>query len=73
MRATLPLLRPGALLIVDNVVRGGAVIDPAADASAAGSRAVVEALAAEPGVTTTVLQTVGGKGYDGMLIARLAD
>lgn len=73
VRAVLPLLRPGALLVVDNVVRGGAVVDPAGDASAAGSRAVVEAVAATQGLTATVVQTVGGKGYDGMLVVRLDD
>lgn len=73
VRAVLPLLRPGGLLVVDNVVRSGAVLDAAPDASAAGSRAVVEVLAAEPGLTATVLQTVGAKGHDGMLVARLDD
>lgn len=73
VRAVLPLLRPGGLLLVDNVVRGGAVLTPGADVAAAGSRAVVEAVAAHPGLTATVLQSVGSKGYDGMLIARLAD
>ncbi len=73
VRAVLPLLRPGGLLLVDNVVRGGAVLDAAGDAAAEGSRAVVEALAAEPGITATVVQGVGSKGYDGILLARLAD
>lgn len=73
VRAIVPLLRPGALLVVDNVVRGGAVLDPQGDASAAGSRQVVEAVAAERRLLATVVQTVGSKGYDGMLVARLAD
>ncbi len=73
VRAVLPLLRPGGLLIVDNVVRGGAVIDATGDAAALGSRAVVEAVAAERGLHATVLQSVGAKGYDGMLVARLTD
>lgn len=73
VRAVLPLLRPGGLLLVDNVVRGGAVLEPGHDAAAAGSRAVVEAVAAHPGLTATVLQSVGGKGYDGMLVARIDD
>ena len=73
VRAVLPLLRPGGLLVVDNVVRSGAVLDAVPDASAAGSRAVVEMLAAQPGLTATVIQTVGAKGHDGMLVARLDD
>ena len=73
VRAVIPMLRPGALLVVDNVVRGGAVIDAAADAAARGSREVVEAVADEPRLAAAVIQTVGGKGHDGMLVARLAD
>lgn len=73
LRALLPLLRPGALLVVDNVVRAGAVVDPDGDASAAGSRAVVEEVARTAGITAAVVQTVGGKGYDGMLVVRIDD
>lgn len=73
LRALLPLLRPGALLVVDNVVRAGAVIDPDGDASAAASRAVVEEVARTAGVTAAVVQTVGEKGYDGMLVVRIDD
>lgn len=73
VRAVLPLLRPGGLMIVDNVVRGGAVLDPTGDPAATGSRDVVHVVAAEARLTATVLQTVGRKGYDGMLVARLDD
>ncbi|MBF6176338.1 O-methyltransferase [Nocardia blacklockiae] len=66
----LRLSRPGAVLIVDNVVRHGAIADPgAADAAARASREVLELLAAEPRVTATALQTVGGKGWDGFAYA----
>ena len=62
--------RPGALIVVDNVVRGGALADPADDdPRVAGSRRVVEAMAAEPRLLATGLQTVGAKGWDGMLLA----
>lgn len=71
VRALLPLLRPGALLVVDNVVRAGAVIDPDGDGSARGSRAVVEEVARTVGLTAAVLQTVGEKGYDGFALLRV--
>ncbi|HET9065539.1 MAG TPA: O-methyltransferase [Gemmatimonadales bacterium] len=67
---TLELSRPGTMIIADNIVRGGAVID--ADSQDADVRAVRrynELLAADPRITATVLQTVGPKGYDGFAIA----
>ena len=70
LRWALRFSRPGALVIVDNVVRDGAVVnadDP--DESVQGSRKLFEAIAAEPRLTATALQTVGSKGYDGMAIA----
>jgi predicted O-methyltransferase YrrM len=68
----LKLARPGSLIIVDNVVREGAVADLAnTDPNVVGSRRVLEAMAAEPRVSATVLQMVGGKSYDGMAIARV--
>ena len=66
----LKLSRRGSLIIVDNVVRGGAVIDSASgDASIQGVRRFMELLAAEPRVSATAIQTVGSKGYDGFAIA----
>ncbi|MEF3366768.1 O-methyltransferase [Methylocystis sp. 9N] len=68
----LKLSRPGGLIIVDNVVRAGAVADPAVkDESALGARALFEAVSAEPRVNATAVQTVGAKGWDGFLIARV--
>jgi predicted O-methyltransferase YrrM len=62
--------RPGTLIVVDNVVRRGALADPAAeDPRVAGARRVVDAIAAEPRLVATGLQTVGAKGWDGMLLA----
>jgi predicted O-methyltransferase YrrM len=67
---TLEKARPGALIVVDNVVRGGALADPDDDEPrVVGSRRVVEAIAAEPRLLATGLQTVGVKGWDGMLLA----
>lgn len=71
--AALKLARPGALIVIDNVVRGGAVIDPLTkNAQALGVRRLVGAVAAEPRVEALALQTVGAKGHDGLLIARVA-
>ncbi|WP_036289331.1 O-methyltransferase [Methylosinus sp. PW1] len=64
----LTLARPGGLIIVDNVVREGSVL-AGTDANAAGARALFEAIAAEPRVTATAIQTVGSKGWDGFAIA----
>jgi predicted O-methyltransferase YrrM len=62
----------GSLIIVDNVVRDGAVADPAStDASVQAMRHFFERLAGEPRVEVTALQTVGSKGYDGFAIARV--
>ncbi|SOB85825.1 O-methyltransferase [Streptomyces sp. 1331.2] len=71
-RRALQLTRPGSLIIVDNVVRGGAVADPdSTDPGVLGTRAVHELIAAEPRVTATSVQTVGSKGYDGFTLARV--
>jgi predicted O-methyltransferase YrrM len=66
----LKLSRRGSLIIVDNVVRDGEVINAAStDPSVQGVRRFNELLAAEPRVNATALQTVGSKGYDGFAIA----
>lgn len=66
----LALSRPGSLIVVDNVVRGGAVIDPASgDPNVQGIRRFFELASAEPRVTATAIQTVGSKGHDGLAIA----
>lgn len=66
------LSRPGALIIVDNVVREGNILDPAPDdESAIGTRAVYDLIGTHPQLESTALQTVGSKGWDGMLLARV--
>ena len=70
LRWAIKLSRPGTLIIVDNVVRDGAVIDPASsDKDVLGARRLFDALANEPRLNATALQTVGAKGYDGFAIA----
>jgi predicted O-methyltransferase YrrM len=62
--------RPGSLILVDNVVREGAVIEAdSTDASVQGVRRLNEMISTNERVTATVLQTVGVKGYDGLAIA----
>jgi len=69
-RAALPLARHGALIIADNVVRQGGVLDAGnADPRVAGVQRFLAAVADEPRVSATVMQTVGAKGYDGWLLA----
>jgi predicted O-methyltransferase YrrM len=66
----LRLSRPGTLILCDNVVRGGAVADPdSTDASVIGARSCIDALAADPRVSATAIQTVGSKGHDGFALA----
>lgn len=66
----LGITRPGGIIIVDNVVRDGAVVDAASkDRGVLGVRRLVDTVAAEKRVSATVVQTVGAKGYDGFLLA----
>jgi predicted O-methyltransferase YrrM len=66
----LRLTEPGGLIVIDNVVRGGAVVEAGSrDANVAGVRRLNEMIAAEPRVSATTIQTVGVKGYDGLTIA----
>ena len=66
----LRLSRAGSLIVIDNVVRDGEIVDAGSDnESVQATRRVLELLAAEPRVTATAIQTVGAKGYDGLAIA----
>jgi predicted O-methyltransferase YrrM len=66
----LKLSRVGSVIIVDNVVRDGAVVDASStDSDIRGIRRFMEMLAKEKRVSATALQTVGSKGYDGFAIA----
>lgn len=66
----LRLARPPALIVVDNVVRGGAIADPSrTDPAVEGVRRLFAVMASAPGVTSTAVQTVGSKGHDGFAIA----
>jgi len=66
----LKLSRPGSVIVVDNVVRDGKVVDARSrDASVQGVRRLNELIAAEKRVSATAIQTVGMKGYDGFAVA----
>lgn len=66
----LKLSRPGTVIVADNVVRDGKVIQPDnPDPDIQGVRRFTELVASEPRLSATVLQTVGSKGYDGFAIA----
>jgi predicted O-methyltransferase YrrM len=66
----LQLSRLGSLIVVDNVIRDGKIVDAASDdPGVQGMRRFLARLAAEPRVSATAVQTVGSKGYDGFAIA----
>jgi predicted O-methyltransferase YrrM len=66
----LKITRPGSVIIVDNVVRGGEVADSGSEDSAVlGVRRMNELIAADQRLAATAIQTVGSKGYDGLLVA----
>ena len=64
------LSRPGTLIVADNVIRDGQVTDPdSKDEMVQGARRFNEFLSTVPGVTATIIQTVGSKMHDGMALA----
>jgi predicted O-methyltransferase YrrM len=69
-RWALKLSRPGSLIVVDNVVREGRVIDARSrDSAVQGVRKLNDLIASEARVSATAIQTVGVKGYDGFAVA----
>ncbi|MET8994160.1 O-methyltransferase [Amycolatopsis sp. NPDC004169] len=70
LRASLELARPGTAIVVDNVVRQGRVADAGStDQNVRGARELFDLLATEDRVDATAVQTVGGKGHDGFVLA----
>lgn len=70
LRAALALTGPGAVIVIDNVVRDGAVVNDSDDPRVQGVRQVVADIAADPRLEATALQTVGVKGWDGFVVVR---
>lgn len=74
LKLSLALARAGTVIVGDNVVREGEVVNPASDdPNVSGVRAFSEMIAREPRLSATVIQTVGVKGYDGLAIAIVSD
>jgi predicted O-methyltransferase YrrM len=68
-RWALKLSRPGSLILIDNVVRGGAVLDMSSeDPNVRGVQEVLELVGSDSRVTATAIQTVGSKGWDGLAV-----
>jgi predicted O-methyltransferase YrrM len=68
------LATPGAVIVVDNVIRDGAIVDASStDPSVRGVRKLNEMLRTDTRVTATTIQTVGSKGWDGLTIAVVND
>jgi predicted O-methyltransferase YrrM len=65
----LRLTHPGSVIVVDNVVREGAILSPDSDAVVQGTRRALEFLGEHPELDTAVLQTVGSKHWDGFALA----
>ncbi|MFD5808582.1 O-methyltransferase [Rhodococcus aetherivorans] len=74
VRWALRLGRPGTVIVVDNVIRGGSVTNADLDDERVrGAREVLELMATDPRLDATALQTVGAKGWDGFAIAVVTD
>lgn len=69
LREALRLSRPGSVIVVDNVVREGGVLEADSDdPRIQGTRAMFDAIADEPRLSATAIQTVGGKKWDGFVL-----
>ena len=74
VRAALALAHPGTVIVVDNAVRAGRILDPAADDHQGSAvREMLEMMGAEPRLESAAIQTVGSKGWDGFVIARVTE
>ncbi|NOJ61526.1 O-methyltransferase [Arthrobacter sp. 260] len=63
------LSRPGSVIVLDNVVRGGSVLEADGDEAVQGTRGALELLGSHPQLEATALQTVGSKDWDGLALA----
>lgn len=72
VRAAIALGHPGTVIVVDNAVRAGRILDPAVDDHQGRAvREMLEMMGAEPRLESAAIQTVGTKGWDGFVIARM--
>lgn len=63
------LCHPGSVIVVDNVIREGRILEPDSDSTVRGSRDVLELMGEHPRLQTAAIQTVGAKGWDGFALA----
>ncbi|PHM46457.1 methyltransferase [Xenorhabdus mauleonii] len=68
---SIKLGRPGSIIILDNVVRDGAILHEQRDLSTDGIRQALDSMLNRPEITVTALQTVGEKGWDGFALMRI--
>ena len=71
VREAIRLSQPGTVIVVDNVVRAGHIVDDEPDANARGALDMFDLVAAHPDLTATTIQTVGAKGWDGFTLMRV--
>ncbi len=69
LKAALELTRPGSVIVIDNVVRGGRVMGDSTEPDVVGTRRVLEILGSDPRLQATAVQTVSSKGWDGFAVA----
>jgi len=69
LKWALALTRPGAVIVMDNVIWEGTILDPGSDPDARAIRAALEFMGASPQLEATAIQTAGTKGWDGFAIA----
>lgn len=69
LEAALALTRPGSLIVIDNVVRGGRIVGDSDDPDVVGTRRALEMLGSDPRLQATAVQTVSSKGWDGFAVA----
>ena len=74
VQAAVDLGRPGTVIVLDNIIRDGRVLSPAADdLQARAVRDTLEMMGRHPQLDTAAIQTVGVKGWDGFAVARVRD
>ncbi|MGD1239670.1 O-methyltransferase [Mycobacterium seoulense] len=69
LRWAVRLARPGALIVADNVIREGQIIEPQRNAQAEAVRQTLQLMGEHPRLDTAVIQTVGAKRWDGFALA----
>jgi len=73
LEAALALTRPGSLIVIDNVIRGGRIVEDTDDPDVVGTRRALQMLGSDPRLQVTAVQTVSSKGWDGFAVAYVLD